>query len=179
MISWQMWCACIFNYFISFLGSSKIATKCTSTITIKVDHEEQVHVDICYTHHGHRKSLEHLRLPKCQRAMIAAKIQQGVTRERIIDHIRESLGETFQRQHLANLESAFGLQRVQRHGNDQLSVLAWIGEWQSSEESESPVLYSGGRERLYCFPLFAHGQLITTSVTSHSNRSKLSLAWLV
>ena len=37
----------------------------------------------------------------------------------------------------------------------------------------------GGRERLYCFPLFAHGQLITTSVTSHSNRSKLSLAWLV
>ena len=38
---------------------------------------------------------------------------------------------------------------------------------------------AGGRERLYCFPLFAHGQLITTSVTSHSNRSKLSLAWLV
>ena len=38
---------------------------------------------------------------------------------------------------------------------------------------------TGGRERLYCFPLFAHGQLITTSVTSHSNRSKLSLAWLV
>ena len=105
------------------------------------DHEEQVHVDISYTHHGHRKSLEHLRLPKCQRAMIAAKIQQGVTRERIIDHIPESVGETFQRQHLANLESAFGLQRVQRHGNDQLSVLAWIGEWQSSEESESPVLY--------------------------------------
>ena len=134
---------CIFNYFISFLGSSKIATKCTSTITIKVDHEEQVHVDICYTHHGHRKSLEHLRLPKCQRAMISAKIQQVVTRERILDHICESVAETFQRQHLANLERAFGLQRVQRHGNDQLSVLAWIGEWESSEESESesPVLY--------------------------------------
>ena len=40
-------------------------------------------------------------------------------------------------------------------------------------------MQTGGRERLYCFPLFAHGQLITTSVTSHSNRSKLSLAWLV
>ena len=86
---------------------------------IKVDHEEQVHVDICYTHHGHRKSLERLRLPKCQRAMIAAKIQP-----RILDDIRENVGETFQRQHLierqdlANLERAFGLQRVQRHGND-------------------------------------------------------------
>ena len=39
--------------------------------------------------------------------------------------------------------------------------------------------HPGGRERLYCFPLFAHGQLITTSVTSHSNRLKLSLPWLV
>ena len=37
----------------------------------------------------------------------------------------------------------------------------------------------GGRERFYCFPLFAHYRLITTSVTSHSNESKLRLAWLV
>ena len=79
--------------------------------------------------------------------MIAAKIQQGVTMERILDDIRESVCETFQRQHLierqdlANLERAFGLQRVQRRGNNQLSVLAWIGEWESSEQSESPVLY--------------------------------------
>ena len=35
---------------------------------------------------------------------------------------------------------------------------------------------AGGRERLYCFPLFAHDQLIITSVTSHSNGSKLRLA---
>ena len=47
------------------------------------------------------------------------------------------------------------------------------------EREELAVQRPGGRERLYCFPLFAHGQLITTSVTSHSNRSKLSLAGLV
>ena len=41
------------------------------------------------------------------------------------------------------------------------------------------VSNSGGRERLYCFALLAHDQLITTSVTSHSNGSKLRLAWLV
>ena len=116
-------------------------------MTVKVDHEGQVNVDVCYTHHGHSKSLEHLRLPKCQRAMIAAKIQQGVTRERILDDIRESVGETFRRQHLierqdlANLERAFGLHKVQRHGNDQQSVLAWISEWESANESENPVLY--------------------------------------
>lgn len=79
--------------------------------------------------------------------MIATKIQQGVTRERILDDIRESVGETFCRQHLierqdlANLERAYGLQRAQRHGNNQQSVLAWISEWESSTESKSPVLY--------------------------------------
>lgn len=73
-------------------------------------------------------------MPKCRRAIIAAKIQQGVTRERILHVIRENVGETFCRQHLverqdlANLERAFGLQRVWRHGNKQLSVLAWIDE---------------------------------------------------
>ncbi|XP_068753304.1 uncharacterized protein [Montipora capricornis] len=46
------------------------------------------------------------------RAMIAAKIHQGVTRERILANIRESVGETFcrqqllERQDLANLERA-------------------------------------------------------------------------
>ena len=38
---------------------------------------------------------------------------------------------------------------------------------------------TGGRERLYCFPLFAHDRLITTSVTSHSNGTNLRLAWFI
>ena len=46
----------------------------------------------------------------------------------------------------------------------------------NEDEGDIRLIGAGGRERLYCFPLFAHGQLITTSVTSHSNRSKLSLA---
>ena len=54
--------------------------------------------------------------------------------------------------------------------NDEVSVSVSVSVY---------LFCPGGRERLYCFPLFAHGQLITTSVTSHSNRSKLSLAWLV
>ena len=38
---------------------------------------------------------------------------------------------------------------------------------------------AGGRERLYCFPLFAYYPLSTTNVRSHSNGSKLRLPWLV
>ena len=48
-----------------------------------------------------------------------------------------------------------------------------------SEIYNSFYLRPGGRERLYCFPLFGHDRLMTTSVTSHSNESKLSFAWLV
>ena len=43
------------------------------------------------------------------------------------------------RKDLANIERAYGLQTVQRHVNDQQSVLAWITEWKQSEED--PVLY--------------------------------------
>ena len=51
---------------------------------------------------------------------------------------------------------------------------------QVDRNSHAALLLSpGGRERLYCFPLFAHDRLITTSVTSHSNEAKLGLAWLV
>ena len=38
------------------------------------------------------------------------------------------------------------------------------------------LLPPGERERLYCFPLVAHNRVITTSVTSHSNESKLRLS---
>ena len=60
------------------------------------------------------------------------------------------------------------------------SCLRWRRQWPSTSPLRGDLRYlwgPGGRERLYWFPLFAHGQLITTSVTSHSNRSKLSLAW--
>ena len=56
-------------------------------------------------------------------------------------------------------------------------IQIWLIEWRKIIS----VLHvqPGGRERLYCFPLFAHYRLITTSVTSHSNEAKLRLAWLV
>lgn len=90
------------------------------------------------------------RAPTCAdapREMIAAKISNDVSRQRILDDIRKSASETFHRQHLldrqdlANLERAFALQNVQRHDNDVESVLAWISEWTSDTGEENPVLY--------------------------------------
>ena len=116
-------------------------------MTVQLDLNGKVSVNVCYTHYGHRKSLEHLRVPTRQRDMIAAKIKNGVSRQRILDDIRESVSKAFHRQHLidrqdlANIERAFDLQNVQRHSNDLQSVLAWISEWKSDKGEESPVLY--------------------------------------
>ena len=79
--------------------------------------------------------------------MIAAKIKQGVSVDKILDDIMDNIkGETLQRHHLLdkkdiqNIQHAYGISDIQRHTNYQDSVLDWIREWQEKGE-ESPVLY--------------------------------------
>lgn len=40
---------------------------------------------------------------------------------------------------VANIKKSFGLVDVQRHGNDQESVRAWINEWENNENN--PILF--------------------------------------
>ena len=74
------------------------------------------------------------------------KIRQGVSRDRVLDEIRESVADDLHRQHLVdkkdlcNISTAYGLDNIRRHGNDQQSVLAWIKEWEENEEN-NPVLF--------------------------------------
>ena len=42
------------------------------------------------------------------------------------------------KQDVINIQRAYGLEEVQRHSNDQRSVLAWIQEWQNS--TSNPVV---------------------------------------
>ena len=68
-----------------------------------------------------------------------------MTSDKILDDIRDNVIGDFSRHHLvdkqdlANIKRSFGLDDVQRHNNDQDSVLSWIKEWESSDEN--PVLY--------------------------------------
>ena len=64
------------------LGSSKMGTNCTSIMTARVYLNGQVSVSACHSNHGQSKTLQH--------KMIAAKIQHGVSRERVLDNIRQS-----------------------------------------------------------------------------------------
>ncbi|KAK3710030.1 hypothetical protein QZH41_012420 [Actinostola sp. cb2023] len=125
-------------------GSYKIECNCTATITVTIYDDKNIVANVCYTH---QHQLEHLRLSKVKREEIAAKIKQGVIRDRILDDVRESVTAEFQRHHLIerkdlhNIQHAFGLNEVQRHPNDQQSVLAWIQEWKDSTDFENPLLY--------------------------------------
>ena len=73
-------------------------------------------------------------------------IYQGISNERILDDIRESLSaDALQRVHLTsqqdlqNLKRSFNLENIQRNENDQDSVLSWINQWQSDEHN--PIKY--------------------------------------
>ncbi len=107
----------------------------------------EITVDVCYTHYGHEKELQHIRLSKEKRQELAAKIQQGVPRDRILSDIRERVtDEKLSREHLlerkdlSNIQRAFGLKDYQRHQNDLDSVLAWITEWKGSPDA-NPILF--------------------------------------
>ena len=108
----------------------------------------KVSVDVCHTHYGHERQLQHTWLTKTKRQEIAALLQRGVSRERILEDIREQAlqhSDNFTRSHLtrkkdlSNIMNSFGIDEVQRHADDQKSVRAWVEEW--SESENNPVLF--------------------------------------
>lgn len=85
-------------------------------------------------------------IPQNKKEEIAAKLHQGISHERIIDDIRESIDEGGIKRHhllekkdLHNISCSFGLQGARRHANDQQSVHSWITEWKQSDNN--PVLF--------------------------------------
>ena len=104
-----------------------------------------VKVDVHYTHYGHEKDLHHTWLSKRVKQRMASLLASGVKQEKILDDVRDSVGLKFTRLHLLdqkdlqNITRAFGLRSVERHPNDQQSVLSWVSEWKEMENN--PVLF--------------------------------------
>ena len=124
-------------------GSSKLNTYCTSTIVLKRK-DQTFFVQYCPTHYGHRKLLGHLRLTEMERLVIAGKLTKGVTFERILDDIRNSLDTSVERIHrvtrkdISNIQQAYGIQVEQYYNDDSSSLLAWVNEMK--QNSPNPVL---------------------------------------
>ena len=127
-------------------GTSKLNAYCTAAIVVTQSDQDQhkIQANIFTTHYGHSITIGHIRLPKEHRYTIAAKISQGVTFERVLDDIRESIGVHVSRLHLTtrkdimNIERAFGLRTAQKHKDDATSVALWVREMEDCKVN--PVL---------------------------------------
>ena len=93
-------------------GCSKIGAHCTSSITTTQTKNSHISIKICRTHYGHTNTLGHLRLPATKRAEIAGQISQGITFQRIIDDIRDSVSGKFDRIHLITRKDIANIERI-------------------------------------------------------------------
>lgn len=127
--------------------SSKIGSICPARIVV-TNIEGRITVDYCKTHVGHSKSIKFLHLTKEERDELAGKIKIGVTFDRILDDIRESVvsNENIHRLHIVdkrdlyNIVRDYELDRDVVHKNDAFSTEMWVQEQMALGE-DSPVLY--------------------------------------
>ena len=116
-----------------------------ASLTVRKLEDGRVLVEICDTHYSHTPSLGHLRLSKSQRSEIARKLSKGVTIERVLDDVRDTISSDLNRLHLLtrkdifNIERAFSLRSIEKHKDDATSVAILMEELNQSDK-ESPVL---------------------------------------
>ena len=97
--------------------------------------------------------MQHVTIAQQTKEEIAAKLQHGISKEKILDDIRDSVTtEGIQRQHLIekkalrNIACAFGVTGIQRHSNDQESVHSWLTEWGNSDRNPGLFYKLQGQE---------------------------------
>ena len=81
-------------------------------------------------------------LPRKKREEVAAKLGQGISRDSIMEGMRDSEGERMRQLELMkqrDVKESLGVETVQKHRNEKDSVLAWILQWEGTEEN--PVLF--------------------------------------
>ncbi len=126
-------------------GTSKISGYCTAAIIAQIKSDNCLDVMVCKTHYGHEMSLAHLRIPEKDRLAIAGKLSAGVEFQRILDDVRDSIGDTCERIHLLtrkdlnNIEKAYSFIQNRRHSDDATSVHLWVEEMMA--HNLNPVLF--------------------------------------
>ena len=72
-------------------GTNKLGVYCTAHMTVWQTSTGVIDVTYCSTHFNHCNELAHVNLPEPVRMKVAAKLQQGVSINRIQNEIRESV----------------------------------------------------------------------------------------
>jgi hypothetical protein len=83
-------------------------------------------------------------MPLSNRVEIASKLHQGVSMERILDDIKDSIYGKIEQKHMIKKQDVYNIKRqyniagIIRHNNDLLSVRAWVEEMK--ENTYNPIL---------------------------------------
>ncbi|XP_065666946.1 uncharacterized protein LOC124808868 [Hydra vulgaris] len=177
-------CRCMANKrIVKSSGTRKIAKNCTSTLKVSQCSEGQVVVHACYSRYGHKNEIQHISLSSVQRHEIACKLKMGITKNRILDDIRDEISCVQSRLHLTqqkditNLEKAFNINSIQLHANDQNSVAIWLKEWKM--KSNNPVLYHKLQGESDTSNIFKDSDFIIILQTEHQKKMLHSLEKMV
>ena len=129
-------------------STSKINKHCIAVITLTIDHSlPSVSAKVYHIHYVHNTRLGHLRLSQEDRLKIAGKITQGVTYNKMLDVICNSVSDEFERIHLIqrkdinNIQQSLKLEGGQRHSDDATSVAAWVEEMRGKGEDNVVFFY--------------------------------------
>ena len=102
--------------------------------------------------YNHDIELAHLTLTEDIRLQVSAKLQQGVTIEKILDSSRDTVAEKMERKHLIsrqdihNIKRQYNIDGIERHSNDYTSVQAWVKECKTLDYNPIVVFKQQGNE---------------------------------
>ena len=111
-------------------GSCKIGKTCCSFIKVSQNITSgKVNVEYCPTHINHSAELAHLPIPLDTKKIIAAKLHEGISIEKILDSVRDNLTEgqigreqIISRQDILNIKHRLNIDSIIKHSNDLLST---------------------------------------------------------
>ena len=135
-------------------GSCKLNEYCTAHMTVTENTiTKKIKVSYCSHHSNHEPEICHLRVPEEVKNVVAAKLAEGVTIDRVLDDIRDSVSGTIEREHLMNrqdihnIEYKLNLQSIEKHQNDRTSISAWVTEMEEMEYNPILVFKNQGEEQ--------------------------------
>ncbi len=125
-------------------GSAKINAHCTAGIKVFYNALNQIKIIYTKTNYGHECSLGYLPIPKQLRQQIASDLVKGISFDKILDGVRDSIGSSLDRSHLVakndlyNIEKSYNIRKIERHKDDAMSVHLWVQE--CIVERNNPIL---------------------------------------
>lgn len=134
---------------IKLTGSCKLNRSCTSEIKV-VSNKSTLKVSATFlkSHYGHDSEIQHLRLPKTEKADIAQKLASGISISQILSMNRdnfnpENLNRTnlLRRSDIHNIKRSFNIEIYEgvRHTEDAVSVDMFVQECSNLESN--PIIF--------------------------------------